>query len=321
MSRLLELPIYGAAVFLCAALIVDAVYGFIRRAHGDDDDVIGRRLTQASEAEKISLIRDPNAERSPLADRMPFYGSVQRLIAQSGSTLKLESAALIACIIALLVMVLLAFVLRIGTLVFALPLAGAIGVGPVLLYYTVLRGRRIAKFEEQLPDAIDLIVRSLKVGHPLSASVGLIAREMQEPIGAEFAIAADAISYGLSIPDALRAMMERVPVADLGYLMVAVQIQQEAGGNLVESLAKLGTVIRERFRMFRKVKAITAEGRLSAWLLSFFPILIGMGIQVVKPDYYTKVMDFPYFGVLVGMTIVMLIVNLLVMVYITRLRV
>lgn len=315
----LDLPLYGAAVFVGAALVIDAIYGFVRKARGGEDDIIGRRLSEATEAEKISLLR--SSERNPLAERMPFYGAVQRLVAQSGSSLKLERAALVAGIIALVTAVLLAFVVRASMLPLVLPLAILIGAAPMIGYYAVLRSKRIAKFEEQLPDAIDLIVRSLRVGHPLSASLSLIAREMPEPIGAEFAIAADAVGYGLSVPDAFRAMIERVPVADLGYLMVAVQIQQEAGGNLVESLSKLATVIRERFRMFRKVKAITAEGRLSAWLLSFFPVLIGVGITVAKPDYYSKVMDFPYFNTLAALTVVMLIVNLLVMVFITKLKV
>ena len=317
----LELPLYGAAVFICAALVIDAVYGFVRQARGGADDVIGRRLSEASEAEKISLLRSPDGERNPLAERMPFYGAVQRLVAQSGSPLKLERAALMAGIIALIAAVLLALMVRASVLPLVLPLAVLIGIAPMVIYYVVLRAKRVAKFEEQLPDAIDLLVRSLRVGHPLSASLSLIAREMPDPIGAEFAIAADAVGYGLSVPDAFRAMTERMPVADLGYLMVAVQIQQEAGGNLVESLSKLGTVIRERFRMFRKVKAITAEGRLSAWLLSFFPVLIGVGITVVKPDYYSKVMDFPLFNGLVALTVIMLVVNLLVMVFITRLKV
>src|SRR5258708_27544604 len=101
-------------------------------------------------------------------------------------------------------------------------------------------------------------------------------------------------------------MAERVPVLDLGYFTMAIQIQQEAGGNLVESLSKLSQVIRERFRMFRKVRALTAEGRFSAWFLSGFPLVVLLGIQLVKPDYYTQVMDVPIFPQLVAPTVILL---------------
>lgn len=317
-----NLPIYALAVFLCGALVADAVYGFIRRARGEEDDVVGRRIAESAESvQKISVVRDQERDGHALADRLPFYNVISRLVAQSGSSLKLDTAVIVAVGIALVAAVLFSIFLPARWLIVGYPLAAAIGVGPVLLYYVVLRTGRIAKFEEQLPDAIDLIVRSLRVGHPLSASITVIAREMPAPIGEEFRIASEAVSYGLGIPDALRAMTERVPLPDLGYLMVAVQIQQEAGGNLVESLAKLATVIRERFRMFRKVKAITAEGRLSAWLLSFFPIVIGLGITVTKPDYYTSVSDFPLFTTLVVITGIMLVVNILVMMTITKLKV
>ncbi|MDE2184281.1 MAG: type II secretion system F family protein [Alphaproteobacteria bacterium] len=315
-----DLPLYALAVFLCGALVADAIYGFVRKSRGEDE-VVGRRLAETADNARIVVVREQERQGRALAERMPFHGPLSRLVAQSGSALKLDSAVLIAGGIAAAAAVLFTLFLPARILIIAYPLALAIGAGPMLLYYVVLRNRRVAKFEEQLPDAIDLVVRSLRVGHPLSASIGVIAREMPAPIGREFAIASEAISYGLGIPDALRAMIERVPLQDLGYLMVAVQIQQEAGGNLVESLSKLAGVIRERFRMFRKVKAITAEGRLSAWLLSFFPILIGLGIQFVKPDYYIKVADFAYFTPLVIITAIMLVVNILVMVWITKLKV
>jgi tight adherence protein B len=202
----------------------------------------------------------------------------------------------------------------------AVLLALVFGFAPIL-YLVQARSKRRRQFEEQLPDALDLIVRSLKVGHPLSSAMGVIAREMAPPIGTEFGIAFDAISYGEDITTAFMNMAERVPVIDLGYLIVAVQIQQETGGNLVESLSKLSAIIRERFRMFRKVKAITAEGRFSAWLLSIFPFLIGVGIEVVRPDYYSQVADYQYFPHLVVITVVLLILNIFVMRIFTTIKV
>src|SRR5262245_26153561 len=112
-----------------------------------------------------------------------------------------------------------------------------------------------------------------------------------------------------------------VPVQDLGYVAMAIQIQQESGGNLVESLSKLSTVIRGRFRMFRKVRALTAEGRFSAWFLSVFPVALIFIVQLIKPDYYTQVMDIPVFPYLVAATLILLIINVVAMRMITNLKV
>jgi tight adherence protein B len=206
-------------------------------------------------------------------------------------------------------------------LMLALIAAPASGIALVLLYVLRARNQRRDKFESQLPDAIDLIVRSLKVGHPLSGAMSVVARELPAPISTEFQTAFDEVSYGQDIPTAFSKMAERVPLPDLGYLTMAIQIQQESGGNLVESLAKLSTVIRERFRMFRKVKALTAEGRFSAWFLSVFPFFLVFAITFIKPDYYTQVMDIPVFNQLVMVTIVLLIINVIAMRIITSLKV
>src|SRR5215472_13258663 len=143
---------------------------------------------------------------------------------------------------------------------------------------------------------------------------------MTPPISTEFAIAFEQASYGKPIPHAFTEMQERTPVRDLGYLVIAVQIQEESGGNLVESLGKLPSVIRDRFRMFRKAKAITAEGRISATLLSNFPFVIGVGLLIVKPNYYSQVMDYPLFRPLVVITVFLLAVNIVAMRILTKLK-
>ena len=177
------------------------------------------------------------------------------------------------------------------------------------------------QFEEQLPDALDLIVRSLKIGHPVASAIGVIAQEMPAPIGPEFAIVSEKVAYGHELTTALAEMQERVPAPDLGYFAMAIQIQSEAGGNLVESLQKLANVIRDRYRMFRKVHAITAEGRFSAWALSSFPFAIAFAITLIRPDYYNQVAQadwFPYVAVLV---VFLLIVNVVMMRLLTTIKV
>jgi len=321
-----SIPVFGVVILVCAVLITDAVIGFVRAARGVDDDAVGRRLSQTANAgvqvaPQINLIRPQRDAGHPLKNFLPLYGALDRLFTQSGSSLTLKSATIAAASVSIIAALVFAIMMRGSYLLLAIPFGLTVGIAPILLYLVRARTVRVAKFEEEFPDAIDLIVRSLRVGHPLSAAISVIAREMPAPINAEFARANDKVSYGLTIPDAFREMAERVPLADLGYLIAAVQIHEEAGGNLVESLSKLAGVIRERFRMFRKVKAITAEGRFSAWLLSFFPVLSGIGVLLVKPDYFNNIAGYSYFPYLVAAVAVMLVLNIVVMLTITKIRV
>jgi tight adherence protein B len=182
--------------------------------------------------------------------------------------------------------------------------------------YIWLRGKakkRIATFEEQLPDALDLMVRSLRVGHPMNAAIGIVAREMMDPLGTEFGLIADEATYGMPITDALDRMAARVPVPDLRFLAIAMNIQSTSGGNLAEILEGLSQVIRSRFKLFRKIKAITAEARWSGWFLSVFPVIALLLVQVVQPDYYDRVSDHPLFLPGAIVTFVLLVVNVIFM--------
>jgi tight adherence protein B len=308
-----------------AYLIVDALAGLLRVARGEDDEVVERRLQRQSlrirgeSGEIYSVIRSHGMDA--WREYVPFYPRFLRLLETSGSGISLQRALALMAIIAFVAFVLSALLLPLAFVPLSFIIAPAIGIGSVLLYLGKARSNRIRKFEEQLPDAIDLIVRSLKIGHPLSGAMAVVGRELPDPICVEFAAAFDKVSYGLDIPTAFQEMADRVPIQDLGYVAMAVQIQQEAGGNLVESLSKLSTVIRGRFRMFRKVKALTAEGRFSAWFLSGFPIALVFIVQLIKPDYYTQVMDIPVFPYLVAATLILLIINVIAMRIITKIKV
>jgi tight adherence protein B len=320
-----SLAIY-AVVLLCIFFLTDAVVGFIRAMRGYNEDDIARRLSrepqivQTPEGETVPILRPVINFASSWMRYVPYLSKLENLVVQSGSALSVKRLLALMAIVTGTVFTLFMIVLPSSLFGAGALLALAFGFAP-LLYLVQARSKRRHQFEEQLPDALDLIVRSLKVGHPLSSAMGVIAREMAAPIGTEFRIAFDAISYGEDITTAFMNMSARVPVIDLGYLIVAVQIQQETGGNLVESLSKLSAIIRERFRMFRKVKAITAEGRFSAWLLSLFPFAIGIGIEVVRPDYYSQVADYQYFPHLVVITVVLLIFNIFVMRLFTTIKV
>jgi len=165
----------------------------------------------------------------------------------------------------------------------------AMGIGGVYIWIDKKAKKRMSLIEEQLPDAVELMVRSLRVGHPFSSAVAIVAKEVPDPLGTEMGMIADEAAYGRDMSDSLKALAERMDMQDLRFLSVAVTIQQQAGGNLAEILDGLAKVIRARFRLFRRVKAITAEAKWSGMFLSGFPLLALVAIQVIQPNYYDDV--------------------------------
>jgi tight adherence protein B len=158
-----------------------------------------------------------------------------------------------------------------------------------IFFLRFLRARRHKKFGIQFPDAIDIIVRSLKAGHPVPISIQMVAREMPDPIGSEFGMISDEITYGADLETALRNMYFRVGQEDLPLFVTAVAIQGSTGGNLSEILGSLSGVIRLRSKMRRKVKALAAEGKFSAIILSSLPIVMFFVLQLMSPVFYGEV--------------------------------
>jgi len=173
---------------------------------------------------------------------------------------------------------------------------GLLPIVAIMLPYLWLRRRRakkMNKFAAQLPEAIDLITRGLKAGHPVSVAISMVAREMPDPIGSEFGMLADEITYGSDLVTALITLYERVGHSDLPLLVSSVSIQSTTGGNLREILEGLAAVIRDRQKMKRKVKAISSEGRMSALFLSAMPVMLFGVLLVLIPDYYSGIWHLP----------------------------
>ncbi|WP_431300580.1 type II secretion system F family protein [Tabrizicola sp. BL-A-41-H6] len=200
-------------------------------------------------------------------------------------------------------------------------LAVAMGIGGVYVWVNNKAKKRIGLLEEQLPDSIELMVRSLRVGHPFSAAIGIVAKEIPDPLGSEFGIIADEAAYGRDVTESLKAFAERMDSQDLRFLAVAVAIQQQSGGNLAEILEGLSKVIRARFKLFRKVKAITAEAKWSGMFLSAFPILALIMINVIQPDYYDEVRETSVFIPTALVVAVFLTVNIIFMKIMTNIKV
>ena len=213
--------------------------------------------------------------------------SLNRLVLQSGLTIGVGRIAL-AAVAAAAIVFFLAWWVR-DDLFEATAIA--IVAAAVLPYAALraLRARRQGKFGSQFPNAIDIIVRSLRAGHPVPIAISMVARELPDPVGTEFGIVADEITYGADLETAMRNLAYRVGQEDLPLFVTAVAIQGATGGNLAEILENLSAVIRDRFKMRRKVKALAAEGKFSALFLSALPIAIFFMIRFVAPDFYGSV--------------------------------
>ncbi len=200
-------------------------------------------------------------------------------------------------------------------------IAVAMGIGGIYIWVNGKAKKRISMLEEQLPDAVELMVRSLRVGHPFSSAVGIVSKEVADPLGSEMGVIADEAAYGRDMGDSLKAMAERLDMQDLRFLAVAVTIQQTSGGNLAEILHGLSKVIRARFRLFRRVRAITAEAKWSGMFLSVFPLGALVMINVIQPNYYDEVKTTSVFIPACLVVAAFLTVNIFVMRHLVNIKV
>jgi tight adherence protein B len=171
--------------------------------------------------------------------------------------------------------------------------AGIIGFALPFLKLWNARAARMAKFEEQLPDAIDSMKRALMAGHPFAASIKLIAEDMDEPISLEFEQTFADINYGNDLRRAMLGLLQRVPSMTVMALVTSVLVQKETGGNLAEILEQIGKVVRGRFRFQRRVTTLSAEGRMSAWILALIPFGLFALLSISSPDYLPALLDHP----------------------------
>jgi tight adherence protein B len=172
--------------------------------------------------------------------------------------------------------------LRTGTIILALLIGLLLGGAPIF-YVLAKRKQRFNRFEQGLPEAIDLIVSALRAGHSLVSALGLVADESPDPIGPEFKICFDEQNYGLDLRTALDNLVARIPLQDLRIIVTAILIQRSSGGNLAEVLDKAAYLVRERFRLRRQVQTHTAQGRLTGWILTFLPVVLGLALYLVNP--------------------------------------
>ncbi len=190
-----------------------------------------------------------------------------------------------------------------------------------LLFVQRQRNTRLKVLELQLPEAADLISRSLRAGHALPATLQMLAEEMPNPIAAEFRIVSDEVNFGLSMSDALQRLANRVPLPDLQYLVIAVLIQREAGGNLSELMSKVSQLVRQRLKLLGEVRVMSAEGRLSAWILCLLPVGVSGLFALTSPDYLRRFLDDPAGPAMLATAGVLMLLGVLWMRMIVQIRV
>ena len=218
---------------------------------------------------------------------------LNRLYTQSGITGNPLSFAAKFLLLGLALASLLSIFLGFSTLV-SLIVFAVVGFVLPLLVLRRARSKRMQKFAKQLPDALDMIVRSLRAGHPASVAIGLVAREMPDPLGTEFGIVSDEITFGLSMEQAVRKLSQRVGFEGLHLLSVSLSIQSKTGGNFTEILHNLSSVLRERQKLRMKIRALSSEGRVSAWIISLFPVVdVRWSFSYLPRAYYGTVWNNP----------------------------
>ncbi|TGR27506.1 MULTISPECIES: type II secretion system F family protein [unclassified Mesorhizobium] len=257
--------------------------------------MINRRLKRLSDEVPAERTLQGLLRERGLTDTGDFlFGMVglNRLYTQSGITGNPLTFAAMFLLSALAIALLFSFLLRFSILPCILIFLVTGFVLPLLLLRRARR-KRIQKFAKQLPNALDMIVRSLRAGHPATVAIGLVAREMPDPIGTEFGIVSDEITFGLSIEQAVRKLSQRVGFEGLHLLSVSLSIQSKTGGNLTEILANLSSVLRERQKLRMKIRALSSEGRVSAWIISLFPLVMFLLLQLAAPTYYGQIWHDP----------------------------
>ncbi len=315
-----------ALVFVAVLLLLEALRLLWKQYKSPEAKRLERRLRALSAAHDHSaptkLVKEralsdiPRLQRA--LQRAPRAYQLDRVIVQSGLEWTV-SGLLLGCAILFAFGVLAAVMLR-QPMALAVVVGGLLGLLP-WLFLQRKRHLRLALMERQLPEALDLMTRALRAGHAFSSGLQMAGDELAEPIAGELRLVHDEINYGTSLPQALTNLSERVPITDLRYFVVAVLIQRESGGNLTEMLINLSRLIRERLKLHDRVRVLSAEGRMSAWILGLMPFGLAAMLNLLNPEFMSVLWSDP-----IGITILqwlaaLMVIGVLMLRRIVRIRV
>jgi tight adherence protein B len=319
--------IFATLIFIAVVLLIEGLYLSWNAAKGPEAERVARRLRMMSAGAhggqaSVTMIRKRLLSKTPLFQRlllgMPRAHALDRLLEQSGLTWSVADFLGASALAALAGLA--------GASWFALPwplrlaLAGAAALLP-LLYVRGAKGKRLVRVEQQLPDALDLMGRALRAGHAFPTALKMVGDEMSAPLAEEFRAAFDEVNFGIAMQDALMNLATRVPSTDLRYFVIAVLIQRETGGNLAELLDGISRIIRERMKLLGQVRVLSAEGKLSAWILSLLPFAAAAMIQLTNPKFLQLLYTDPGGQKMIAGAVGLMLVGVLVMRNIIRIRV
>lgn len=298
-------------IFLGVLMIFDGLWQILSRSDGKND-ARNRRMrliaSGATTGEILGLLK-PKVAQWGLSG-LPFFGSLPSDIRRAGMTIR--PAVVLGFGLVSTLTIGLALSSRINPAV-AVAVAAVIGIGAPILIIRNRRNARMKKLTVQLPDALDLMARGLKVGHPLNATITTVARDMVDPVATEFGIIVDQISYGDDLVNAFRDFADRTGLEDVTYLATSVAIQNGTGGDLSRILMSMSKVIRARITMRKRILAISSEGRMTATFMSLLPIFIFCSTSLTSPSYYFAVSDDPLFKPIAITVVVLIVANYLAM--------
>jgi tight adherence protein B len=313
--------------FTATLLLIESVYLLWKSSKGAEATRLKKRLSSLSATADLSgqsqVLRQRMLSELPAFERtlqrMPRMMHLDRMLQQSGLRWTV-SGVLLATVGCFAVGWFVADQLVNFSGLFTPAIAAVAGTLPAL-YVVRARSRRLAAIERQLPDTLDLMTRALRAGHAFTAALKMAGEETTEPIAGEFRIVHDQMNFGVSMQQALTNLSERVPITDLRYFVVAVLIQRESGGNLTEILTGLSALIRQRAKLLAKVRVLSSEGRLSAWILCLMPFALAFVLNLANPKFMSVLWTDPMGISIVKYMLLMMAFGALVMRKIIRIRV
>lgn len=336
-ERMLSTPALALAVvvFVAFLLLLEGSYLLWRSAFGAQARRRSQRLQALAwerdqsrvAARKPAAASGPSGLSGPLApwgpldiwlDRLPVLSWTERILRQAGIQW-LPAQLLALSVLAALLAALVVQLLR-DTVALSLAMGLVVGLSP-WVYVALRRRRRLQTLQKQLPDVLDMLARALRAGHALSAALLMAGQEMAEPMASELRLVHEEVKFGLTLPQALDHLVERVPLADLRYFVVAVLIQRESGGNLAEVMGKLAQLIRARSRLLDRVRVLSSEGRLSAWILGLMPFLLGALLAVFNPRFMQPLWTDPLGIVMLKWMLGMMALGVFLIARVVRIRV
>jgi len=313
MKILIAIIIFAVSIFVTEMI----VYAYRTMRNPDRKKIRKRLKTFSSRKNKDG---HPDILQKKLLSDVPFLNKIllripgpqrlDRFLQQANAQYRLGVFILLTIILALTGFF--AGVLITGNYTLSIVIAPALA-GIPFFYLCQKKKKRMEKFQRQLPEGLELIARSLKAGHSFPSGMKLAADEFDDPLGPEFDETLNEINFGVSVPDALKNLTDRIDCPDLKFFVISVILQRETGGNLAEIIESLSYIIRERFKLYGKVKILAAEGKLSAIILVAIPFLLIIILRFINPDYINTLLSEPAGRIMSGIAACMMVMGILVM--------